>query len=228
VFIDLRPGAFSSAAKVPTLAEANAAVIATNAITDDTTGDAPLWTQASLDAVNGFIQQICSGDIADYTGVSGVQAMAFENISIAYNTVIENAVGGPMRDYIVGNDAANHLYGGGGDDVLNGLGGADTLTGGTGADEFRFTELGATDRIDDYGLGADFLNLSEIDANPTSANDDAFSVVSAFTNAPGQLLLTYSALTNWTTVSLDVNGDGVSDMDILLKGHVTDTSAWLI
>ena len=56
------------------------------------------------------------------------------NIAIAYNTTVENAVGGGGNDVIVGNDAANVLEGGAGGDELQGLGGNDTLTGGTGND----------------------------------------------------------------------------------------------
>jgi serralysin len=38
------------------------------------------------------------------------------NIAIAYNTVIENAIGGSAADVIIGNHAANRLEGGGGND----------------------------------------------------------------------------------------------------------------
>ncbi len=56
------------------------------------------------------------------------------NIAIAYNTTIENAIGGGGADVIIGNDAANRLEGGGGNDELNGSAGDDTLIGGPGND----------------------------------------------------------------------------------------------
>lgn len=57
------------------------------------------------------------------------------NIAIAYNTTIENAIGGSGIDVIIGNDAANRLEGRGGDDELLGSAGDDVLVGGAGNDE---------------------------------------------------------------------------------------------
>lgn len=57
-----------------------------------------------------------------------------DNLGIALNTTIENAVGGSAADRLSGNSVANALSGGDGNDVLIGLAGNDTLDGGTGAD----------------------------------------------------------------------------------------------
>ena len=56
------------------------------------------------------------------------------NISISYDTVIEDAVGGGGNDDITGNAASNQLIGGAGNDQLNGGAGDDTLIGGAGND----------------------------------------------------------------------------------------------
>lgn len=64
---------------------------------------------------------------------SSANAMT-NNIAIAYNTTLENAVGGGGSDVLGGNDADNRLSGGGGDDELDGLGGDDVLAGGPGND----------------------------------------------------------------------------------------------
>ncbi|MBI5256496.1 MAG: Ig-like domain-containing protein [Burkholderiales bacterium] len=56
------------------------------------------------------------------------------NIAIAYNTTIEDAVGGSGNDTLTGNEAANRLDGGSGSDTLNGGAGDDTLIGGPGND----------------------------------------------------------------------------------------------
>ncbi|WP_395699690.1 Ig-like domain-containing protein [Aquabacterium sp.] len=56
------------------------------------------------------------------------------NIAIAYNTTIENAIGGGGNDVIIGNDGANRLEGGAGSDELYGSAGDDTLVGGPGND----------------------------------------------------------------------------------------------
>ena len=53
-----------------------------------------------------------------------------DNVSIAWGTVIENAVGGNGDDTITGNDVGNRLQGGDGRDSLDGALGNDTLEGG--------------------------------------------------------------------------------------------------
>jgi serralysin len=228
VLIDLRPGSFSSFMSEPTLAEANQAITALNAVTNAGFGDLPLWTQAEYDGWLAWLHGVAEGQVANWVGETGVRPLAFENIGIAYNTIIENGIGGPMRDYLIGNQADNRLYGNGGDDILNGLGGNDTLSGGQGADEFRFTVLGGTDRITDYVQGVDFVNLSGIDADSATPGRQSFTIVSAFTKTPGQAALSYNTANDTTTLSLDVNGDGRSDLTILINGHVTNTTNWLL
>ena len=56
------------------------------------------------------------------------------NISIARNAIIENAVGGLGNDVIVGNAVADTLSGGAGNDTITGGAGNDLLIGGSGAD----------------------------------------------------------------------------------------------
>jgi serralysin len=225
VFLDLRAGGFSSAAVRPTLAQANAETATFNAATDAEQGDFALWTQSSLNSWLNTLGNIGANRVAADTGVSGVAALSHRNISIAYGTTIENAIGGSARDYLVGNEVGNKLIGNGGDDVLNGLAGNDTLTGGAGNDEFRFTALGGKDVITDYAAG-DRLNFSEIDANTAVTGNQAFTLVAAFTGAAGQAALTVTPTA--AVVSLDVNGDGVSDLDVLISGQVTSTAGWLL
>lgn len=55
---------------------------------------------------------------------SGVAAI--DNISLAYDAQIENAIGTSFNDILVGNGLANLLMGGAGNDVLNGGAGIDT------------------------------------------------------------------------------------------------------
>ena len=57
-----------------------------------------------------------------------------ENLSISYNAIIENALGGTGHDTLIGNHVDNRLTGGAGDDSLLGFDGNDTLIGGTGND----------------------------------------------------------------------------------------------
>lgn len=113
--------------------------------------------------------------------------------TIAHGVTIENAKGGQGDDTVQGNDAGNllegrkgldqltgfdgndTLYGGAGkdtlsgdagNDVLDGGAGMDMLTGGAGNDIFSFwTASDANgDKIMDFQLGVDKLDLSKIDA----------------------------------------------------------------
>jgi serralysin len=59
---------------------------------------------------------------------------AIDNISIAFDTDIENAVGGSGADTLIGNSLNNSLSGGSGGDTLKGENGDDTLKGAAGAD----------------------------------------------------------------------------------------------
>jgi serralysin len=215
VFLDLRPGAFSSAAVRPTLAQANALTEEFNAATDDVQGDFDLWgSQAELDAWLNQIGSIGQNRVLADTGVSGINALSHRNISIAYNTVIENAAGGSARDYLVGNHVGNVLNGGGGNDVLNGLGGDDTLIGGAGADEFRFIAVGGRDRVSDFATGADKVNVSEIDANLGVAGNQAFTVGAS----AGAGVVVLSTVSGVTTASFHVDGDGKADLVVSLVG----------
>jgi Ca2+-binding RTX toxin-like protein len=54
--------------------------------------------------------------------------------AIAYNTIIERAIGTSSNDTILGNDANNYLYGGAGDDIIRGGRGNDYIDGQDGND----------------------------------------------------------------------------------------------
>lgn len=56
------------------------------------------------------------------------------NIGIAFNAIIENAIGGSGSDVLIGNDADNILTGNNGNDVFIGSDGTDTINGGLGND----------------------------------------------------------------------------------------------
>jgi serralysin len=218
VFIDLRPGSFSSAALgSPSLAQVNAIITEFNKATDAAQGDFPLYTsQADVDADHAFLGSLGASRLSADTGIGGLSAVTHRNISIAYNTIIENANGGSGRDYLVGNHVSNKLNGNAGNDVLNGLGGDDILTGGAGADEFRFFDNPGNDRITDFVSGVDKINLMEVDANINAAGDQNFTFIgnNAFTGLAGQLR-TYSE-GGMNFVAADVNGDGLADFTINL------------
>jgi serralysin len=174
-FINLHPGTYSSVGQaVPTLAAVNEARVALGTELGITL--AP-YTQATLDARQATFLPAIESRIFSDTGIHGVNATQYDNLSIAYNTIIENATGGSQRDVIWGNDVANVLKGMAGDDVLRGYGGNDTLIGGTGNDTltgdagndiFVFAKDGSTDTITDFQTGADKVDLRGV-AGATSA-----------------------------------------------------------
>lgn len=228
VFIDLRPGAFSSATLgYQTMEQANQAIAAFNAVTDAATGDFNYWNHTpgspdNYEAWVAFVQTIGASRVLSDTGVSGITATSHRNISIAYNTIIENANGGSARDYLFGNDVANRLNGNGGNDVIDGSKGNDIYTGGAGSDEFRISQTGYTDTITDFTTG-DRIRLSEIDAKTTNAagTNDAFSFIgnAAFGHVAGQLRY------DGNVVQGDVNGDGIADFSIVIQNHAALTGS---
>lgn len=117
-----------------------------------------IWDGAGNDTldVSGFAQRqridLRDGHFSDVGGFK-------QNVSIALNCDIENAVGGSAADSITGNDLANRLVGRGGADTLIGGAGSDRLVGNNGADVFVFAAGSGKDRVMDFG-GADVLSLA--------------------------------------------------------------------
>lgn len=142
--------------------------------------------------------------------------------AIAKGVVIEHAIGGRASDSLIGNGAANRLTGNAGHDVLNGAGGNDILTGGAGqdklsggagADTFNFDRaphsggsLETCDVIADFVRGQDLIDVSGIDADVSTAGNDAFSFVGAAdfgADATGQLRLEAGVLYGSTDADAD-------------------------
>ncbi len=122
-------------------------------------------------ATNSFpVLTIWDGDGNDTIDLSGFATASFlslvagsyssiagltENLAIAYDVDIENAVGGAGNDTIVGNDLSNNIDGGSGNDTIFGHGGDDWIDGGAGSDTI------------DGGDGDDWIKY---DAADTPAN----------------------------------------------------------
>lgn len=172
-------------------------------------------------------------DLNLYSGIEQVFIYSgFGNLSV---------VGDGGNNAILGNEGANLLMGGAGDDFFNGGAGKDTLdggagkdllTGGSGADTFIFksvteSSVGSNrDVIDDFSHAQlDKINLLTIDANSTTFEaNEAFSFIgsASYTNQAGQLRFESGILSG------DVNGDGLSDFEIMLTGVNTLVAADLV
>lgn len=211
VFINLNDGSFSSgAAAIPDAVTVNANRAELDEIVPGTLGQV---SQATMDYYASVVPTAYANIIAGETGVAGVRTTSHDNLSIAYGTIIENAIGSEFRDYLLGNDVDNVLTGLGGDDELRGgegndtlVGGlgADRLTGGNGADLFVIDDAGSTDTIVDFESGSDQIDLSAFDF--TFVGDAAFS------NSAGELRFENGQLQG------DLDGDGIADLFVNVGG----------
>jgi Ca2+-binding RTX toxin-like protein len=143
--------------------------------------------------------------------------------------------GSGAADTLIGGRGADTIMGGVGADVITGGKGADVLDGGAdaNADTFIYRSVAestakASDQITQFRPANDHIDLSAIDADKSSAGDQAFHLVTAFTHAAGELTLTYDGHTGFTSVAGDVNGDGKADIVIEVEGHLTDTAAFVL
>lgn len=135
---------------------------------------------------------------------------------------IENFIGGLGADNITGNGNVNTLVGGGGNDIITGGQGADILTGGQGADTFVYNNINESldgvaerDVIRDFLSGIDKINLSGIDANTTTAGNQAFSFIgtNAFSDRTAGATLAAGQI---RFIATDTDGDLINDSIRLL------------
>lgn len=157
--INLNDGEFSSAGQGEiTTAYTAQALESINAAIEFTYGIPDYYApvpQATIDGVMNTYMNRNEFDIFLDWGHAGVRATQYENISIAYGTKIENAIGGDFRDIIVANELDNVLTGNGGDDVfVFQHGGHDTITDfAVGSDTVDLSWLGVTAADVSFGTG---------------------------------------------------------------------------
>lgn len=144
----------------------------------------------------------------------------------------DSLTGGATANVIDGKAGNDIIGGGAGNDTIIGGLGYDTLTGGSGNDVFTFRSAaeigarpGARDVVSDFTQGQDKIDLSVIDANSNLAGNQDFTFVTAnngsFTKTAGEIAWRTDAATNRTIVQGDLNGDGVHDFELELKGTVS-------
>ena len=132
--------------------------------------------------------------------------------------------GGQDNDRLHGGLGNDTLFGWLGNDRLSGGGGVDRMAGGAGADVFIFAtaaeagSLALHDRISDFSVGSDRLDLAAIQAGQT------FIGAAGFGNVAGQVR--YDGASG--LLSGDLNGDGAADYVIELTNHAPITAADLI
>ncbi|MEO0989512.1 MAG: M10 family metallopeptidase C-terminal domain-containing protein [Pseudomonadota bacterium] len=148
----------------------------------------------------------------------------------------DTSFGGSGKDTLNGNGGSDTLWGQAGSDKLNGgnstdvlIGGegADVQRGGGGSDVFQFLSVEDSgpakadrDLIKDFKPGTDLIDLSAIDADSTTLDDDRFDFVGpdGFSGAAGELTYSYIAGRKKTLLEADIDGDGDTDFSIELSG----------
>jgi Ca2+-binding RTX toxin-like protein len=142
--------------------------------------------------------------------------------------------GGAGDDLLTGGRMDDVMYGRSGEDLLRGLRGGDRLSGGAGADTFRYLSVADSlvadaDLITDFGTGADVIDLHQIDADATTAGNQAFHFGKTAGHA-GDIVAKYDAAADVTEVRLYVNGDNTPDAMITLNGdhHVLTAGEYVL
>lgn len=223
-------GSGSNTARGNSLANVLAGNAANNVLRGDTgtdtllggSGDDRLFGDAGDDSLSG------GADADAVYGGKGNDILAGDggNDVLSGGSGHDTIFGGTYNDLLMGDGGNDKLYGDSGNDTLIGGIGRDTLEGGAGADLFVFASLtdspssGYRDTINDFGRGADRIDLSGIDANTALAGDQAFAFLgkTAFSGVAGQLIFRTISGTQDSLVLGDVNGDGTADFSIRMLG----------
>lgn len=136
---------------------------------------------------------------------------------IAGNSGSDVLSGDANNDVLKGGAGDDRLRGGAGDDELRGGGGVDILRGDAGADAFVFTWAGESglgaraDKIVDFEQGADVIDIEAVAEGLDYAEGGLSGTGPSFT---------LSEKDGHTRVQIDVDGDGVSDMEISVKNLI--------
>jgi Ca2+-binding RTX toxin-like protein len=130
----------------------------------------------------------------------------------------DGLAGGLDDDLLVGGPGGDSLHGSVGDDTLIGSLGGDWLSGDGGADTFIFRDpdsvVGDLPDTIVYLESRDTIDLSRIDADVTTAGDQAFVFVDNFSGTAGEATFTYRTLGDRTILAFDTDGDRAADIRI--------------
>ncbi|WP_167737306.1 M10 family metallopeptidase C-terminal domain-containing protein [Sphingomonas parva] len=156
-------------------------------------------------------------ELGDFAGLADANGASMADDVLA---------GTALADVLFGYGGDDSINGGGGNDRLIGGGGADSMSGGSGADRFVYeaasdSGVAASDVITDFRSRSDQIDLGALDANISTAADDAFAFIgkSAFSGSAGELR--YQSGTYGTLIQADLDGDAVADLQIRLDDRMS-------
>ena len=197
---------------------------------DSLTGGAGHDTVYYDDALAGVTLNL--GNIAVNTGdaagdtYSGIEAFAGSNFNdVMIGDSEANLLSGwGGDDQLSGGAGKDQLFGGAGTDVITGGAGSDTLRGGGDPDTFVYTAAS------DSGVGyanadliADFSPGEQIDLSAITGGSGSFIGSAAFSHEAGEVRAVSAG--GQTSIFVDVDGNGVADMQIRLSGTVALTAS---
>ncbi|MEX6390100.1 M10 family metallopeptidase C-terminal domain-containing protein [Proteus mirabilis] len=145
-----------------------------------------IWDSGGIDTLDFSlytVNQVINLNEGCFSDIGGLRS----NISIAYKTIIENAIGGKGDDTLIGNPFDNNLIGGDGNDLFYGGDGNDLFYGGSGNDVI-YGELG-NDVL--YGDDGDDMLIDYYGANMLDGGkgNDWICVASTDRGLPGRNII---------------------------------------
>ncbi|MBI6304877.1 M10 family metallopeptidase C-terminal domain-containing protein [Proteus mirabilis] len=145
-----------------------------------------IWDAGGIDTLDFSlytVNQVINLNEGCFSDIGGLQS----NISIAYKTIIENAIGGKGDDTLIGNPFDNNLIGGDGNDLFYGGDGNDLFYGGSGNDVI-YGEMG-NDVL--YGDDGDDMLIDYYGANMLDGGkgNDRICVASMDRGLPGRNII---------------------------------------
>ncbi|MGZ8201819.1 MAG: M10 family metallopeptidase C-terminal domain-containing protein, partial [Burkholderiales bacterium] len=144
-----------------------------------------IWDAGGIDTLKSEVQN--DGNTIDLRPGAIMEFATGGVVAIAYNTIIENAIGTSASEVFIGNDADNTLDGGGGND---------TLSGGTGVD------------IAEFAGARSAYTISKSGATTTVTGPDGSDTLSGIE----RVQFADAAFNLWNSAVTDVNVDGNSDL----------------
>ncbi|EGQ9291305.1 hypothetical protein F7U77_06650, partial [Vibrio vulnificus] len=156
--------------------------------------------------------------VIDSNGVESQSLMSL-NINAEGETMLASShaqIGGSSDDVLIGSAEQDILLGGAGSDTLVGGSGNDILTGGDDADIFKWVDAdldGSTDRITDFSLVEDKIDLTELLSNPTAESVSALLDSIQVSGDSSHSSMTITDVHN-ASRSVTIEFDGISATDL--------------